>query len=107
METLYMDNAATSDPKPECVYAAVDHFNRYLGASPGRGSHQQAVQAGSILLNAREALARLFNINDGTRIAFTLNVTEALNTGLKGLLNPGDHVITTCLLYTSPSPRDG
>lgn len=101
METLYMDNAATSYPKPESVYAAVDHFNRYLGASPGRGSHQQTVQAGSILLNAREALARLFNISDGTRIAFTLNVTEALNTGLKGFLNPGDHVITTSMEHNA------
>jgi cysteine desulfurase family protein len=101
METLYMDNAATSYPKPECVYAAIDHFNRYLGASPGRGSHQQTMQAGSILLNTREALARLFNISDGTRIAFTLNVSEALNTGLKGLLKPGDHVITTSMEHNA------
>jgi cysteine desulfurase family protein len=101
MGNLYMDNAATSYPKPDSVYAAVDHFNRYLGANPGRGSHQQTVQAGSIILNAREALARLFNINDATRIAFTLNITEALNTGLKGLLKPGDHVITTSMEHNA------
>ncbi len=96
-----MDNAATSYPKPESVYLAVDHFNRYLGGSPGRGSHQQTLQAGSILLHARETLAHLFNIDDGTRIAFTLNVTEAINTGLKGLLNPGDHVITTSMEHNA------
>ncbi len=96
-----MDNAATSFPKPECVYQAVDHFNRYLGASPGRGSHRQTVQAGSIMLEAREALARLFNIEDCSRIAFALNVTEALNIGLKGFLKPGDHIITTSLEHNA------
>jgi cysteine desulfurase family protein len=101
MKSIYMDNAATSFPKPECVYQAVDHFNRYLGASPGRGSHRQTVQAGSIMLEAREALARLFNIEDCSRIAFALNVTEALNTGLKGLLKPGDHVITSSLEHNA------
>jgi len=96
-----MDNAATSFPKPECVYQAVDHFNRYLGANPGRGTHSQTVQAGSILLDAREALASLFNVNDCTNIAFTANVTEALNTGLKGILRAGDHVITTSMEHNS------
>ncbi len=101
MENIYMDNAATSFPKPECVYTAVDHFNRYLGANPGRGTHQQTVQAGSILLDAREALASLFNIDDCDNIAFTANVTEALNTGLKGLLKAGDHVITTSMEHNA------
>ena len=96
-----MDNAATSFPKPECVYQAVDYFNRYLGANPGRGTNRQTVQAGSILLDAREALATLFNIDDCTNIAFTANVTEALNTGLKGLLKAGDHVITTSMEHNA------
>jgi cysteine desulfurase family protein len=101
MENIYMDNAATSFPKPECVYTAVDHFNRYLGANPGRGTHQQTVQAGSIILDAREALARLFNIDDCDNIAFTANVTESLNTGLKGILKAGDHVITTSMEHNA------
>jgi len=92
-----MNNAATSFPKPESVYEAVDHFNRYLGMNPGRGSNRQSVQAGSILLDAREALADLFNIDNCDNIAFTANATEALNTGLKGILQPGDHVITTSM----------
>lgn len=96
-----MDNAATSYPKPESVYAAVDNFNRYQGGNPGRGTHRQTIQAGSILLDARESLARLFNIGDSSRIAFTANVTESLNTGLKGWLRPGDHVITTSMEHNS------
>jgi cysteine desulfurase family protein len=103
MENLYMDNAATSFPKPECVYAAVDHFNRYLGANPGRGTNDRTMQAGSMVLEAREALAQLFNIKDSAQIAFMANITEALNTGLKGWLQPGDHVITTSMEHNSVS----
>ncbi len=101
MEHIYMDNAATSFPKPECVYEAIDHFNRYLGANPGRGTHRQTLQAGSLILDAREALATLFNIDDCANIAFTANVTEALNTGLKGYLQAGDHVITTSMEHNA------
>ncbi|MEN6326702.1 MAG: aminotransferase class V-fold PLP-dependent enzyme [Syntrophomonas sp.] len=101
MNIVYMDNAATSYPKPEVVYDAINDFNRNLGGNPGRGSNQQTLKAGSIMLQAREALARLFNINDSLRIAFTLNITEALNTGLKGILRPGDHVITTSMEHNA------
>ncbi|MEQ8200500.1 MAG: aminotransferase class V-fold PLP-dependent enzyme [Syntrophomonadaceae bacterium] len=101
MEHIYMDNAATSFPKPECVYNAMDHFNRHVGGSPGRGTHNQTLEAGSVLWDAREALAALFNIDDGANIAFMLNVTEALNTALKGYLHPGDHVITTSMEHNA------
>jgi len=101
MDGIYMDNAATSFPKPESVYVAVDNFNRYQGGNPGRGTHRQTIQAGSVLLDAREALARLFNVQDSARIAFTANVTESLNIGLKGWLRPGDHVITTSMEHNS------
>lgn len=101
MDNIYMDNAATSFPKPESVYQAVDHFNRYLGANPGRGTHRQTVQAGSILLDAREELAALLNVEDCTNIAFTANITEAINTGLKGYLKAGDHVITTSMEHNA------
>ncbi len=96
-----MDNAATSFPKPEAVYQAVDHFNRNLGGSPGRGSHQLTLQAGSILLECREVLAGLFNVNDWSQIAFTANVTDAINMGLKGLLKPGDHVISSSMEHNA------
>ncbi len=101
MDRIYMDNAATTFPKPECVYEAMDYFNRHMGGNPGRGSHQQTLEAGSVLLETREALSRLFNIEDGLQIAFTSNITEALNLGIKGLLKPGDHVISSSMEHNS------
>ena len=101
MEHIYMDNAATSYPKPECVYDAMDYFNRHLGGNPGRGTSSRTLEAGSILLDARETLAALFNIDDGANIAFMLNITEALNTALKGYLRPGDHVLTTSMEHNA------
>ncbi|MGI6434470.1 MAG: aminotransferase class V-fold PLP-dependent enzyme [Syntrophomonadaceae bacterium] len=98
---IYMDNAATSFPKPEVVYQAVDHFNRHLGGSPGRGSHHATLRAGAVLLECREALARLFNIADSAQIAFTANITDAINIGLKGILANGDHVITTSMEHNA------
>jgi len=96
-----MDNAATTYPKPENVYTAVDYFNRSLGGNPGRGSNQATLKAGSILVDAREALARLFNIKDSEQIAFTANITESLNIALKGFLHSGDHVISTSMEHNA------
>ncbi|NLJ71845.1 MAG: aminotransferase class V-fold PLP-dependent enzyme [Syntrophomonadaceae bacterium] len=101
MGHIYLDNAATSFPKPEEVYDAVDDYNRYIGGNPGRGSNQQTIKAGAVLFEAREALAELFNIEDSRQIAFTLNVTDAINMGLQGLLKAGDHVITTSMEHNS------
>lgn len=101
MESIYLDNAATSYPKPECVWEAVDSFNRHMGGNPGRGVSSKTLAAGSVLLQAREALASLFNIKDSSRIAFTLNVTESINVGLKGILKPGDHVVTTSMEHNA------
>lgn len=101
MQMIYMDNAATTFPKPEKVYQAVDYFNRFMGGNPGRGSNKATLQAGSVLLDCRDALADLFNINESAQIAFTLNITDAVNTALKGLLNPGDHVITTSMEHNA------
>ena len=97
----YMDNAATSFPKPECVYEAIDYFNRNMGGNPGRGSSHQTLEASSVLMEARNHLADLFNIKDSLQIAFTSNVTEAINIALKGLLKSGDHVITTSLEHNA------
>ena len=100
-EEIYLDNAATTWPKPESVYQAVDKFNRQIGASPGRGSHSRTIAAGQIVLEARDALAELFNIKDSSRIVFTKNVTEAINIGLKGILQPGDHVVTSSMEHNA------
>lgn len=101
MSLLYMDNAATSFPKPEAVYDTIDYFNRHMGGNPGRGSSQSSLQAGSKLLETRLLLARLFRVKEAEQIAFTANITESINTALKGLLRPGDHVITTSMEHNA------
>ncbi len=101
METLYLDNAATSFPKPEAMLAAMINYSQAIGASPGRSGHGLSIDAGRVVFEAREKLARLFNIEDPLRIAFTKNVTEAVNIVLFGLLKRGDHVVTTSMEHNS------
>jgi len=98
---IYLDNAATSYPKPESVYRAADEFLRQHGANPGRGGHKMAVAAGEVVHEARRRLAKLFHIADPSRIVFTLNATEALNLGLKGLLRDGDDIVTSSIEHNS------
>lgn len=95
MDILYLDNAATSYPKPEATIEAMMHYQQHIGGSPGRSGHGLSLEAGRVVFETRETLARLFNIADPLRIAFTQNATEAINIVLMGLLRPGDHVITT------------
>jgi cysteine desulfurase family protein len=101
MKPIYLDNAATSRPKPEMVYQAMDYYMREIGCSPGRGGYECALQAGRIVLETRLALCRLFHIPSPEQIIFTSNITHSLNFALKGLLNPGDHVITTSMEHNS------
>lgn len=101
MEAVYLDNAVTSWPKPEWVYEAADFYNRKIGASPGRGSHRRTLEASRILLETREALARLFNAAEASSIVFTANATESINLALKGLLEPGDHVIISSMEHNA------
>ena len=96
-ELIYLDNAATSFPKPPGVTEAMVHFMTEVGANPGRAGHRLAKEAEQIVSHTREGLAELFHIPDSTRIVFTLNVTEAINMVLYGFLNDGDHVITTAM----------
>lgn len=98
---MYLDNAATSWPKPEAVYAAIDHFNRNIGGNPGRGTTSFALTSASVVLETRELLAQLFHINDPLRIAFTLNITEALNLAIKGTLVSGDHLIISSMEHNA------
>lgn len=101
MNMIYLDNAATSFPKPEAVYSRVDDILRRISGSPGRASHRMAIEAGRVVFNAREAISRLLGIPDSSRIAFTKNATEAVNIALKGILRPGDHVVTTSFEHNS------
>jgi cysteine desulfurase family protein len=98
---IYLDNAATTWPKPPAVAEAVLDYMENVGANPGRSGHQLAVAAGRIVYDTREALARLFNVTDPLRIAFTANATEALNLVLSGYLRPGDHVVTTSMEHNA------
>ena len=98
---IYLDNAATSYPKPKEVGRAMLHFLEKVGASPGRSGHRLSIEAGRILYQTRERIAELFNVDDPLRIIFTLNVTEAINLALKGLLRPGDQVITSSMEHNS------
>jgi len=98
---VYLDNAATTWPKPESVYRAVDRFAREVGGNPGRSGHRRSLDAGRELLRCREALARLLGVGDPSRIVFTRNATEALNIALAGLITPGSHVLISSLEHNS------
>ncbi len=98
---IYFDNAATSWPKPPCVAEAMVRFLNEIGANPGRSGHRLSVEAGRIIYDAREAIAELFNAPDPLRIVFGQNVTDALNLALRGLLRPGDHVVTSGMEHNS------
>jgi cysteine desulfurase family protein len=100
---IYLDNAATSFPKPESVYLALDRFARANLANPGRAGHKMAVAAERALHDARHVLNRLFHGEGPERFIFTLNATDALNMAFKGVLAEGDHVITTNLEHNSVS----
>lgn len=98
---IYLDNAATSFPKPPQVTEAMIHYMREVGANPGRGGHELSLEADRIVQKARHSLAALFNVSDPSRIVFTMNVTESLNTVIHGFLNEGDHVITSSMEHNS------
>lgn len=91
---IYLDNAATTWPKPEEVYRAVDMAMREHGANPGRGSYRMSVDAQRLVDEARQAVCRLFNAPAPERVIFTLNCTDALCLVLKGLIKSGDRVVT-------------
>ncbi|MFA5523827.1 MAG: aminotransferase class V-fold PLP-dependent enzyme [Tissierellales bacterium] len=98
---IYLDNAATSFPKPDTVYDATLEAMREYGANPGRSGHKLALKAGRAIYETRELLASLFKIEDPMRIIFTFNATDGLNLAIKGLLKHNDHVITTSMEHNS------
>ncbi|GAW66231.1 cysteine desulfurase [Geoanaerobacter pelophilus] len=92
---VFLDNAATSFPKPETVYQAMDAALREVGVAPGRGGYRQSLAAARIVYEARSALARFFGVSDSSRLIFTHSATESINIAVNGLLKPGDHVVST------------
>src|SRR5215469_11350277 len=100
---IYLDNAATSFPKPEIVYQTLDRFARQDLANPGRAGHKMALAAEHALDDCRHLLNQFFHGEGPERFIFTLNCTDALNMAFKGVLADGDHVITTDLEHNSVS----
>src|SRR5690554_264913 len=98
---IYMDNAATTWPKPQRVIKAVTGCMERYGANPGRSGHKMSVQAGMILLYTREMLCELFNIRDPFQFVFTCNCTDSLNMAIKGSVTPADHVITSSMEHNA------
>ncbi len=98
---IYLDNAATSFPKPASVPDAVVQYLKEVGGSPGRAGHTLARKANDVVFRTRECIAELFGVERSERIVFTANATEALNTAIKGVLSPGHHVVTTSLEHNA------
>ena len=98
---IFLDNAATSWPKPVEVYDAVDQYQRQLGAAAGRGSYREGATVDDKLRRTRQAMARLLGGVEPKQIAFAFNGTDALNLALHGLLRPGDHVVTSVIEHNS------
>ncbi len=101
MERIYLDNAATSWPKPESVYQAVDHAQRVIGAAVGRGNYKNVVEALRLVENTRGQVAQLINAASRQCISFGFNGTDTLSTAIFGLLKPGDHVVTSTVEHNS------
>jgi cysteine desulfurase family protein len=98
---IYLDNAATTWPKPPGVAEAMVHYLNEVGANPGRSGHRLAVEAARVVYAVREAVAELLNAPDPLRVVLGANATEAVNLALRGLLRPGDHVITGSMEHNS------
>lgn len=101
MTRIYLDNAATSWPKPETVYRAIDDYQRRLGAPAGRSTYAEAAETERVVVSCRKKIAGLIGAGDPNRIVFTQNGTDSLNLALHGWLRPGDHVVTSVCEHNS------
>ena len=98
---IYLDNAATSFPKPEATVRAMADALTRCGANPGRAGHRLALEAGRIVEGCREAVAQMLGESDPSRVVFCQNATDALNMAIHGTVRTGDHVISTLLEHNS------
>ncbi|MFA5499356.1 MAG: aminotransferase class V-fold PLP-dependent enzyme [Candidatus Cloacimonadia bacterium] len=92
---IYLDNSATSFPKPETVGQAMLNFINNIGANPGRSGHVLSIEAAKVVYYAREEIAELFGVSDPLRVVFSSNATESINMAIKGMCKPGDHVLVS------------
>jgi cysteine desulfurase / selenocysteine lyase len=98
---IYLDNAATSWPKPPEVLKAMTDALECAGGNPGRSGHRLAIEAARIVYDTRELVAEFFHVSDPLRVVFTSNATHAINLALKGILKPGDRVVTSSMEHNS------
>ena len=98
---IYLDNAATSFPKPACVADAMTDALTRCGANPGRAGHTLSLSAGRIVEGCREELAQMLGEEDASRVAFAFNTTDALNMAIHGVIRSGDHVVSTLIEHNS------
>lgn len=99
---IYLDNSATTFPKPDTVYKFMDSFYREHGVNPGRSGFDAALEAEEIVMNTRKLLTDFFNAGgDNNRLTFSYNASDSLNMIIQGLASKGDHVITTMLEHNS------
>lgn len=98
---IYLDNGATSYPKPDSVYTFMDHFYRHFGVNPGRSGYDLCMETGEVVEDTRRLLTEFFNGTDPNRLCFSYNSTDALNLVIFGMLQAGDHVVTTTLEHNS------
>jgi cysteine desulfurase / selenocysteine lyase len=98
---IFLDNGATSFPKPEDVYVFMDYFYRNFGVNPGRSGYDLCLETGELVENTRKMLTAFFNARDPNRLCFSYNSTDALNLIIFGMLKPGDHAVTTTLEHNS------
>lgn len=101
MKMIYLDNAATSFPKPEDTYVFMDQFYRTHGVNPGRSGYDLCMETGQLVDDTRKQLTRFFNGTNPDRLVFAYNSTDALNLALFGMLSAGDHAITTTIEHNS------
>ncbi len=101
MTRIYLDNAATSWPKPESVYAAVDHYQRQVGAAAGRSPYREAVEVTRQIEQVRALCARLLGVRQPAQIVFTSGGTDSLNLAIHGLVRRGERVITSAAEHNS------
>jgi cysteine desulfurase / selenocysteine lyase len=100
-DRIYLDNAATSWPKPEAVYRAVDRYQREIGGPNGRSGYREALEANRLVERARRGVAKLIGATDPLHVVFGCNGTDVLNLAIRGSVRPGDHVVTTVCDHNS------
>jgi cysteine desulfurase/selenocysteine lyase len=100
-DRIYLDNSATSWPKPEAVYDAVDHYQREIGGPNGRSGYREAMEANQIVEQARQGVAALIGADNPAQVVFGYSGTDVLNLAIRGIVRPGDHVVTTVCDHNS------